>query len=233
MPKYSLAGLSVRYDEAYLPVGGILCTSRDLNPFAVQGVCTLLVRHFVLVIGTPLWSGRGLCIVKGFTDLIPYSLGWAVKAVREGKDFSVYSVESVTYLRSYLYHLVTGASSHAQKLAYGAVSIIRASAESKFTLKGDVSGEEKKIIMLLGAISHKAKEVYIVNGLKATGSNFVAKIKGAVGQTQKLRLKATGRLGGNIARATLAIVGLIPKIAFIASVPKRFQYFTTNKRWFR
>jgi len=233
MPKYAVAGIRVRYDEAYLPVSGFICSSGSKVPYTAQGISLSIGRHVISVEGIPQWGYAEHYLATAFTDLIPLSKGWLVKATRRGRDYSYYGVEAVSFITSKAVLIVKGASSHRFKQIYKVVSAFRNDYERYYKLRGDISGKIKKPVVLIGNLCLKTKDHYLTKGLKATGSRFVAKMSGAVGRTMKIKLKATGQLGGNRARAKFALKGLIPKMAFIASVPKRFQHFVTNKRWFR
>ena len=232
-PKYSVHGVFVFLSEAYLPIEGRVFSPSVRWPIVVRGVSILRFGHLTGVCGTLTRAYNGFLAVVGDKAPIPFANRLPVKGIKRETAHRGYSVEAVTNLLYSDWLRVRGvAVSRGINLAVTKGFLI---AVKKLSLKvtGDKAGSVIRFLRVRGGLQKASKSLYKAKGslAKLLRSAFLVKVKaqGASSTIIKVRAKLFSKVYSNLFR----LQGFVPKLAFIAAVPRRFQDFVTNKRWFR
>ena len=223
----------VYLSEAYLPIRAVIYSPASKTNILIQGVSTYLKRHDYTATGTSQWSEKDIYSAVGYKSLIPAHGRWLVKAVKRVKKSYVIPVEAVAYKTEQLGYALKGVPVTAYRGNFALQGLVEIGVKCLYFVKLDYAGEVKRFLIARGRICLDSKAFYPVRSIIAMGSRAVALVKAKLGQTQSYVYGAEGHLSSNVVNFLLALKGYVPKIAFIASVPKKYQDFVSSKRWFR
>ncbi len=232
-PKFSVEGVLVYLSEFYLPGRGVIYDPATKISFAAEGVSVYLKRHSVLAVGQAMKTASAWFSSVGYKSLIPAHGRWLVTAVKRKAKRAVYPVEASIIIPLDLYLLAKGYAVSVGKEVFKATGLVHIKAAYRFIARGDRAGETFYLLKVRGFKSFAKKCGYLAEAVSAEGQKLRHKVRGTLGQKQKLFLQATGHLGSQIVSMMYSLKGYLPKIAFVAAVPKKYQDFMTNKRWFR
>ena len=166
-------------------------------------------------------------------SLIPAHGRWLVKAIKRKSKIYSYPVEATAY-KKVIHHLQVGGMSvsRARKLVkITGLAYVRS--KYHYLVRVDRAGEVKRFLLAKGRAVLDCHSLYGVKSVLAMGSRVTHTVKGRVGQRLSQLCTVNGHLSSNVVNFLLGLQGYIPKIAFIAAVPKKYQDFISNKRWFR
>ena len=233
VPKYSVVGAMAFLREFYLPFSGIIYSPGLRTGFLSNGEISLPYMGRIEVKGTALWVCSKWFSLVGYKSLIPMSGRWLVKGIKRKAKTYVYPVEAVAYKVSSSATAVKGFAVSMAKKQFKLTGLMKHKLIAYINVRGDKAGETHLFYLARGAKSFIGKAGYSIKAINALGSKLYASMTGRIRQTADYFMGVQGQLSSNVVNFLYGLKGYIPKIAFIASVPKRFQDFVSNKRWFR
>lgn len=232
-PKYSTKGVLSFLHEAYLPANGFIFSPSIKWAIPARGMCIISLKSRIRAIGLTTKSDKSTFGVTGHKALIPLIGTWTVRAIKKKTHSIGYSAEGITNILLSDVFPVKGWAVLRENLPVMATGFVVGVRRLFVLVKGDKAGKVKRLIRAKGAVQKESSAVCGIRAVLATSYTAIYNLSGKIRVNFSNSVKVTGKLFSKIYNTLFGAKGYIPKIAFIASVPKRFQDFVTNKRWFR
>lgn len=116
---------------------------------------------------------------------------------------------------------------------YQCVAKIRIRDKIMWSCEGNLHGTYRQAILSVGRLAGAKKKVYKTVGKIVNGTKFVYAVKAISHSAKRDIYRAIGSLTSNNRAVFYLVKGSVSTIAYICSVPTKFQEFITAKRWFK
>ena len=212
---------------------GNVYSPKDRTPLGIQGVLCYPYSNIYADEGKSIVDFSTRYSLVGYINLIVFHAPIAVTAIKKSARDIMLPVTGILDYGFAMNYCASGIVNIGEKFFYHVKSKIQRNMLQQYSVFGDESGYVYRRFAVFGSIVAHFHSSYNVSSWLATGKNLFMSACGRVSCKELIPVKITGSLNSTSATALLALRGAISTVAYIASVPKKFQDFVTNKRWFR
>ena len=233
-PKYSASGIKAYLDECIFSSEGRLYVANTRVNYLAQGIKALLVKEIYPATAELVRPFVGNHYVTGFKAMIPSSS----YLISKGSCIAIHSSHYIlagacSRLFKQGVGLMTGLSVHGYKSFFDLTGFSIFGKHTRFMITAAFNRSNHSKYAAHGTAYKRVRESLIVQGGLSRIGKSTYWAKGAIQRSKRFCAKVGGRLVSNNVTQRFKLKGLVTTVAYIASVPVRFQKFITDKRWFR
>ena len=232
-PKFSLTGIKTLFWADIVSICGYVYSPAEVTPYNLNGAIAYPSTKYYVSKGTSTLILDASFSLVGYVSMIPYRAVMAVIATKKSMGDIRLSIEGYLKYGYKTSYLISGTKTLLAGAQFISMAIIQRTLNRRYAVCGDESGIVMRKVAMFGSLVANYKTTFNLTGCVAKGLSMAIQVLSWVSRRDSIVYKVKSSLNSESMSEGFAVKGMVSTVAYIASVPKKFQDFVTNKRWFR